>query len=119
MEATSPHIEPHSVAVEPSDDQVRAATAVFGMLSDPTRLRILWVLRDGAELDVTSLAQHADVGATAASQHLMKLRLAGLVTTRKEGRRVFYRVRGGHLRRLLAEALFHTDHQLSGQPDHD
>lgn len=89
------------------------------MLADATRLRILWALRDGDELDVTTLAGRAKVASTAASQHLMKLRLAGLVATRKDGRRVYYRVRGGHLRRLLVESLFHTDHRLTGQPDHD
>lgn len=119
MEATAPHRTPHPVGDNPSDEQVRTATAVFAMLSDPTRMRILWALRDGTELDVTTLAGHAEVSATAASQHLMKLRLAGLVVTRRAGRHIFYRARGGHLRRLLAEALFHTDHQLTGEPDHD
>lgn len=119
MEVTTPFGGPHAVADKPSEEQVRAATEVFAMLSDPTRMRILWALRDGDELDVTTLAGHAGVGATAASQHLMKLRLAGLVVTRRAGRHIFYRARGGHLRRLLTEALFHTDHQLSGEPDHD
>lgn len=119
MEVTAPHQDPHPVGEKPSAEQVRAATAVFSMLSDPTRMRILWALRDGAELDVTTLAGDANVSATAASQHLMKLRLAGLVVTRREGRHIFYRARGGHLRRLLTEALFHTDHQLTGEPDHD
>jgi hypothetical protein len=32
---------------------------------------------------------------------------------------VFYRLRGGHMRALLTEALFHADHQVSGQPVHD
>lgn len=119
MEATSTHTDEHPTPDEPSAEEVRAATEVFGLLSDPTRLRILWSLRDGTELDVTTLAGRAGVGPTAASQHLLKLRLAGLVSTRKEGRRVFYHARGGHLRRLLTEALFHTDHRLTGEPDHD
>ncbi|WP_091452837.1 ArsR/SmtB family transcription factor [Actinokineospora iranica] len=89
------------------------------MLSDATRLRILWALRDGGERDVTTLAELAEVGPTSASQHLTKLRLAGLVATRKEGRRVFYRARGSHLRKLLDEALFRADHETSGLPDDD
>lgn len=89
------------------------------MLADPTRLQMLWILRDGAEYDVTTLAREAGVGPTGASQHLGKLRLSGLVSTRRDGRRVLYRVRGGHLRRMLTEALFHTEHDLSGEPHHD
>ncbi|MGW5251229.1 hypothetical protein ACWEQN_47605, partial [Streptomyces sp. NPDC004129] len=53
------------------------------------------------------------------SQHLARLRLAGLVTTRKEGRRVVYGLRHGHLRRLVAEALSVADHQIGHLPPHD
>jgi len=65
------------------------------------------------------LAAIADCRPTVASQHLSKLRLAGLVEGRRDGRRVLYRLRGAHLRTLLAEALFHADHQVSGTPVHD
>jgi DNA-binding transcriptional ArsR family regulator len=54
-----------------------------------------------------------------ASQHLSKLRLAGLVEATRDGRRMVYRLRGGHVRALLREALFHADHQVSGAPLHD
>ncbi|SDX53477.1 hypothetical protein SAMN05661080_00363 [Modestobacter sp. DSM 44400] len=54
-----------------------------------------------------------------ASQHLFKLRLAGVVDGPRDGRRVLYRLRGGHVRNLLNEALFHADHHVSGQPVHD
>ena len=53
---------------------------------------------------------------TVASQHLSKLRFAGLVEGKRDGRRVVYRLRGAHVRNLLAEALFHADHQVSGEP---
>jgi DNA-binding transcriptional ArsR family regulator len=81
-------------------------------------VRMLWALRDG-ELDVTSLAAAAGCRPTAASQHLSKLRLAGLAEGRREGQRIIYRLRGGHVRALLDEALFHADHQVSGEPVHD
>lgn len=40
-----------------------------------------------------------------ASQHLSKLRFAGLVVGTRDGQRVVYRLRGGHVRALLSEAL--------------
>ena len=46
-------------------------------------------------------------------------RLAGPVTTRKEGRRVVYALRDGHLRRVVGEALNLADHRLADQPAHD
>lgn len=90
----------------------------FAMLADRTRVLMLWALRDG-ELDVTSLAAAAGCSPTTASQHLAKLRLAGLVDATRDGRFVRYRLRGGHVRNLLREAMFHADHQVSGKPAHD
>jgi hypothetical protein len=75
-------------------------------------------LRD-TELDVTSLATIAECRPTVASQHLSKLRFAGLVEGQRQGQRVVYSLRSGHVRALLGEALFHADHQVSGTPVHD
>lgn len=102
----------------PSDAQVNAAVVSFVMLADPTRVRMLWALREN-ESDVATLAAAAGCRPTVASQHLSKLRLAGLVEGTREGRRVLYRIRGGHVRHLLEEAMGHADHQITGAPLHD
>lgn len=94
-----------------SAEQVEAAVLAFGLLADATRVRMLWALRD-TELDVATLAEIAGCRPTVASQHLAKLRLAGLVAGERDGRRVVYRLRGAHTRPLLTEALFHADHQV-------
>ncbi|MCA9114316.1 MAG: winged helix-turn-helix transcriptional regulator [Planctomycetaceae bacterium] len=57
---------------------------VFRALSDPTRLRILNLLRDG-ELCVCDLVNVLDVPQPTASRHLAYLRKAGLVLARKDG----------------------------------
>lgn len=90
----------------------------FTLLSEPIRVRMLWALRD-RQLDVASLAAVAECRPTVASQHLSKLRFAGLVDATRDGRRMLYRLRGAHVRALLTEALFHADHQVSGQPVHE
>lgn len=102
----------------PATDHVNTAVDVFRMLADGTRLRVLWLLC-GAEYDVTTLAAEVGTARPAVSQHLAKLRLAGLVSTRRDGRRALYRARGGHVRRLLGEAIQAVDHHLTGAPDHD
>ena len=99
-------------------EQVGAAVMSFALLADPTRVRMLWALRD-SELDVSSLAAIAECRPTVASQHLSKLRFAGLVDGQRQGQRVVYRLRGGHVRALLTQALFHADHQISGAPIHE
>lgn len=98
--------------------QVSAAVMAFGLLADPTRVRMLWALRT-EQLDVATLAEVAGCRPTVASQHLSKLRLAGLVEAERDGRRMRYRLRGGHMRALLTEALFHADHRVTGQPTHN
>jgi DNA-binding transcriptional ArsR family regulator len=102
----------------PPDDRIEVAVDALRMLADPTRLRMLWLLC-GAEYDVTTLAAAVGIARPAVSQHLAKLRLTGLVTTRRDGRRAVYRAKGGHVRRLLAEALEAAHHHVAGLPDHD
>jgi DNA-binding transcriptional ArsR family regulator len=101
----------------PTDEQVDQAVGTLAMLADPTRIRLLWALLDG-ELPVHDLASAAGCSATSASQHLAKLRLAGLVRHRRDGRRVLYRAEDAHVRRLLREALYHADHAVQNHPDH-
>ncbi|GAA1673281.1 metalloregulator ArsR/SmtB family transcription factor [Fodinicola feengrottensis] len=102
----------------PSDAHVDAAATALRMLGDPTRLRLIWLLRD-AEMDVSTLVAATGAARPAVSQHLAKLRLAGLVRVRRDGRHALYSVRGGHVRRLVTEIVNAADHQLTGEPDHD
>ena len=97
--------------VEPSNDQVALAADTLKLLAEPTRVRILWALLHG-EHSVGELAEHVEAHATGVSQHLAKLRLARLVKARREGTYVYYLADNEHVRRLLQEALFHTDHVL-------
>ena len=94
------------------------AVEVLGLLADRTRLSLMRRLGE-SEADVTTLTAATDAKRTSVSQHLARLRLAGLVTTRKEGRRVVYGLRHGHLRRLVDEALNVADHQIGRLPPHD
>src|SRR5258708_28590037 len=72
-----------------TEAHVRTTVAIMTMLAEPTRLRLLWALREG-ELGVSALAEAARCSPTAASQHLSKLRLAGPVHHRAEGRAPLY-----------------------------
>ncbi|WP_350937385.1 ArsR/SmtB family transcription factor [Micromonospora mangrovi] len=101
----------------PDDEQVHLAAEGFRMLADPTRIKILWALLQG-ESSVACLAELVGASPTAVSQHLAKLRLAGLVRGRREGTFVHYSATDVHVRALLAEALFHADHTDRDLPDH-
>ncbi|MDO9485131.1 MAG: metalloregulator ArsR/SmtB family transcription factor [Actinomycetota bacterium] len=73
-------------------DHATALSGTLSLLSEPTRLRILYALDQVGELCVGDLAVALDVGEDAASYALRLLRTAGLVKARKEGRTVFYRL---------------------------
>ncbi|MHB1988169.1 MAG: ArsR/SmtB family transcription factor [Acidimicrobiales bacterium] len=119
---TRAYIDAHAVSRDDESDlpgpaQVQAAVSALILLADPTRLRMLCLLSSG-EHDVGTLAGAAGATPPAASQHLAKLRLAGLVDVRQDGKRRLYSTRGGHVRRLVEEALYFADHRVSGEPDH-
>ncbi|WP_327092335.1 metalloregulator ArsR/SmtB family transcription factor [Nonomuraea sp. NBC_01738] len=99
-------------------ERLEVAAAVLALLADRTRLALLVRLAQG-EADVTTLTEASGAARPSVSQHLAKLRLAGLVATRKEGRRIVYSLRHGHLRRLVGEALNVADHQIGALPPHD
>jgi len=101
----------------PNEEQVNLAAESFRMLADATRVKLLWALLQG-ESSVACLAELVGAAPTAVSQHLAKLRLARLVTARRDGTFVFYSAADVHVRKLLDEALFHADHADQDLPDH-
>ncbi|HEY4691666.1 MAG TPA: metalloregulator ArsR/SmtB family transcription factor [Anaerolineae bacterium] len=76
---------------------------LFAAIAHPMRLQILELLRNGevcvCHIQATLRRRQAYV-----SQHLMALRQAGLVATRKEGLRVYYRMSDPQLLNLLDRA---------------
>lgn len=97
----------------PDERQVTIAADAFRLLADPTRIRILWALLHG-ETSVNCLAELVGASPPAVSQHLAKLRLAGLVHGRRDGTFMYYAAGSNHVRALLDEALFHADHTERG-----
>lgn len=71
-------------------------------LGSPKRLELLDLLAQG-ERSVEVLAERAGLGLTTASNHLQILRQAGLLVTRKEGTKVYYRLSGADVAGLWAQ----------------
>jgi len=81
-------------------------------LSNPNRLEIIEFLAQG-ERSVDALAQVASLSVANTSQHLQQLRQAGLVTLRKEGQRVYYRLSGDDVVLLLNSLRDVADRHLA------
>lgn len=101
----------------PNDAELEHAAGVLRLLGDRTRLGILALLSD-SELSVTVLAGALGRPVPAVSQHLAKLRAAGLVKVRREATTSFYSQPDEHLAELVANALYFAEHALYPVPPH-
>ena len=79
----------------PSRDEAAQLTSILSLMADPTRSRLLYALDVVSELCVGDLALALEINEDAASYALRLLRTAGLVTYRREGRVLYYRLAEG------------------------
>ena len=111
---TTRTVDPERVAsvraVLPDADTVEALSEVFGLLSDPNRLRLLAALLEGGELCVCDLAATTGMAESATSHALRLLRAHRVVKVRRTGRVAYYSLIDGHVRMLLDVALEHVAH---------
>jgi ArsR family transcriptional regulator, arsenate/arsenite/antimonite-responsive transcriptional repressor len=92
---------------------LQRADVTFRAFSDPTRLRILHLLR-GGELCVCDIVEVLGVPQPKASRHLAYLRKAGLVLARKQGLWNYYRLTPARdsLHERLLECLVSCFHDV-------
>lgn len=91
------------------------AAEVLSVLADPTRLRLAALLID-KEVSVSDLAATLNRPVPGVSQHLARLRAARLVSTRKYGNRVLYRIDSNHVRQLVIDTIGHVEHLVMEVP---
>jgi DNA-binding transcriptional ArsR family regulator len=92
-----------------SDDQLWSA------VGDPSRRRVLDLLVRGGEASASWLAEQVPFSRQAVSKHLAVLEGAGLITRRKQGREVLFRVDAGRLdqaTRAMVELAKQWDRRL-------
>ena len=90
------------------------AAALLKVLGHPERLLVLCHLVEG-ERSVGELAIIAGLNQSALSQHLGKMRLQGLVTTRRDGQTIYYSLASREVRKVLADASMRVTATLQGQ----
>ncbi|MEO3875762.1 metalloregulator ArsR/SmtB family transcription factor [Nonomuraea sp. B12E4] len=102
----------------PTTEDMADTADIFGLLSDPNRLRLLVALLDG-ELCVCDLAAVTGQSESAVSHALRLLRAHRIVAARRSGRMAYYRLEDPHVRMLLDLALAHTEHTDAIHPERD
>ena len=79
--------------------------ALFKTLSEPVRLRIIYLLLKEGELCVCDLVETLELSQSVVSRHLAYLRNNGLVSTQREGIWVYYRIVGDCCQPLFEHIL--------------
>lgn len=88
----------------PDAGQFQALAEVFRQLSDGSRLRLFWLLCHCEEC-VTNLSAMMGMSSPAISHHLRQLKNAGLITSRRDGKEVYYKATDTPTAQTLHEAL--------------
>jgi DNA-binding transcriptional ArsR family regulator len=97
-----------------STDTAMRIASLFAVLSDPTRLQVVYALlrAESGELCVSDLAKGLGRDDTTISHQLRVLRNQQIVAMRKVGRIVYYRLVDEHIRLLLELGLTHTSEAI-------
>jgi ArsR family transcriptional regulator len=98
---------------------MKAEVRLFKSLADETRLKILWLLKGQEELCVCDIMRVLDITQSKASRHLRYLFNVGLVTDRRAGLWMYYRLsaapgsQGYKLLQAVEEMLAHQPEALA------
>ncbi|WP_197682967.1 helix-turn-helix transcriptional regulator [Jiangella sp. DSM 45060] len=89
-----------------TDDLVELSDATHEFLkalASPARQKIMLLFARGAELSVNEIAEQAGIGQSTASQQLQLMRRGGIVTSRRDGKAVYYRADKDGMARALED----------------
>ena len=95
--------------LQPADETTcMRAASIFRALGDLSRLRLLSLLAK-QEMCVTELTESLNDNLPAISQRLKLLRAERIVSTRRQGKHIFYRLADNHVAHLIANGLAHGE----------
>lgn len=85
---------------------IKEISQLFKIISDPTRLAILFLLQDD-ERSVGTIAKSLDMEQSAISHQLKSLKMARLVKSERNGKQMIYSLDDLHVFSILEQALTH------------
>jgi ArsR family transcriptional regulator len=101
-------VPPAASPIRVSDETIGRLNAVFKLLSDPSRLKIVLALAEYGELHVSALCEllsqmdpNTKYSQPAVSHHLTLMRMIGLVGFRRDGKHNYYHLVSAHVRDLF------------------
>lgn len=95
-------------SVMPKNDTFESLSEFLKILSDKTRVKILWLLNEN-ELCVCDIAVLCNMTKSAISHQLNTLRSANFIKYRKEGKVVYYTLKDTHVKFMLENSIKHIE----------
>ncbi len=89
-------------------------TKIFKAIGDPTRQKIMLLLRKNEDMNVTDIVKNIELTQPTISQHLKILKEAGVLTSRKAGQEVYYAVCDKKICNTMAEFVKTYDQRGKG-----
>ena len=91
----------------PADDEVYYLSEFFKVFADSTRIKILFVLRDGEQC-VNDIAAGLEMSQSSISHQLRVLKQSRLVKFRRDGKTIYYSLADDHVATIMAQGLEHV-----------
>lgn len=92
-----------------NDNDAVRAQQIFKSLSNPVRMKLLYVLEDGKQ-NVSTIAEQLDLEQSVVSHQLATLRNNRLVASERIGKQVFYELDDRHVLSILDSVMEHVQH---------
>lgn len=89
------------------DDVLERATAIFKLLSDPTRLEIVNLLKDNT-LNVNTISERINKEQSATSHQLKLLYDGNLLQKKRQGRSIYYSLADKHVTNIVEQVMTHA-----------
>ena len=106
----------HSLDLPSFEAKAGEVAGILSLLANQRRLMMLCKLTECGEMNVSDLAEAVGLSQSALSQHLAKLREQNLVSFRRDGQTLWYRLSDPRIEALLA-ALYNTFCAPSAAPE--
>ncbi|MBO5104042.1 MAG: winged helix-turn-helix transcriptional regulator [Ruminococcus sp.] len=101
------NIEEKISNITPEEEYLYEAAELLKVFGDSTRIRIIFVLCRG-EMCVCDIANLLNMTQSAISHQLRVLKQARLVSTRREGKTIFYSLCDDHVKTIFYHAMEHV-----------
>lgn len=97
------------------EDEILGMVDIFKALSDPTRMKIAFMLDQAHELCVCDVAAVLGSSMATTSHHLRTLKNMHITTSRKDGKNVIYSLKDDHIRTLIQMTLEHQREKIDDE----